>query len=73
MGGKPPMGPFFNVWSFGSYLVPLAGLELWFWARERAGPAGRKTAAAVIFLLTLLLGLGSVGAWFLIWAPLLKA
>lgn len=69
-GGKPAMGPFFDVWSFGSYLVPLAGLELWFWGRERAGAAGQRLAAAAIFLLTLLLGLGGVGAWFLIWAPL---
>jgi hypothetical protein len=69
-GGKPAIGPFFDVWSFGSYLVPLAGLELWFRARETAGAGGRRAAAAVIFLLTLLLGLGSIGAWFLLWAPL---
>jgi hypothetical protein len=69
-GGKPATGRFFDVWSFGSYLVPLAALELWFWARQAAGPSGRRAAAAVLVLLTLLLGLGSVGAWFLLWAPL---
>jgi hypothetical protein len=69
-GGKPAMSPFFEIWSFGAYLVPLAGLELWFWAREKARPSGRVAAAGVIFVLTLLLGLGGVGAWFLMWAPL---
>jgi predicted membrane protein DUF2306 len=54
-------GPFFLFWGFGSYLLPLAVLELYLLAQESAGPSGRFAMAGGLFALTLLMGVGIVG------------
>jgi hypothetical protein len=62
---------FFSVWTFGCYLVPLAVLELYLLAKDRAGPAGKASMAIGLFGLTAVMSLGVVGAWFGVFAPVL--
>jgi hypothetical protein len=52
---------FFNVWSFGCCLVPLAVLELYLQARDGAGPGGRLAMAGGLTLVTLLMAVGAFG------------
>lgn len=70
-GLKPDMGAFFDVWNFGSYLVPLAILELYLLAKARGGGVARTTVAGVLVVATLLMGAGGLGAWLGIFAPVL--
>lgn len=62
---------FYNLWSFGSYLLPLAVLELYFRAGERGGDGARYAMAGGLSILTLLMGVGVVGTWFGFFAPIL--
>lgn len=55
------LGTFFRLWNFGSYLVPLAVLELYLRAREGAGPGARLALAGALLLLTALTGAGIFG------------
>jgi predicted membrane protein DUF2306 len=72
MGGKVSMSdPFFVFWSYGCYLVPLAILELYFLAKDRAGPAGRTAMAVGLVLATAAMSVGVLGAWVFIQAPTL--
>lgn len=59
--GPKHMSSFFAFWSFGSYLLPLAVLELYLLARESGGPKGRFALASAIIVLTLLMGVGTLG------------
>jgi uncharacterized membrane protein len=54
-------GPFIYFWDFGCYLLPLAVLELYLRAKERAGPQGRFAMAGSLFVLTLLMSVGIFG------------
>ena len=60
-------GPFVYFWGFGQYLLPLAVLELYFRALDRASASGRITMAAGLVVLTVAMGVGifaaSVGMW----------
>lgn len=47
--------PFLRFWVFGCYLVPIAVLEIYLRARDRAGPAGRALVAIGLIVLTLLM------------------
>jgi len=70
IGSTPALdGPFDIFISFGSYLVPLFFLELYFRTQDRAGPRG-KTAMAVLLLgLTAFMVVGIYGAYTFMWAP----
>ena len=65
--------PFFIFWTFGSYLLPLAVLELYFWTQERGGAAGKLAMAALLLVLTAGMGVGIFGATMFMWRPLLIA
>lgn len=52
---------FFLIWNFGSYLVPLAILELYFLARKNESIAGRRAMASVLVVVTLLSVVGTFG------------
>ncbi len=72
MGGTIDLrGPFFIFWAFGSYLVPLAVLELYFRAKTSAGPAPRFAMAGGLAAVTVLMGVGIAGVWFGMFAPAL--
>lgn len=62
-------GPFLSFISFGSYLVPLAVLEIYLRARERGSAAGRFAMAAGLAILTLAMGLGIFVTTMGMWLP----
>jgi hypothetical protein len=72
LGGESLLDPFFVFWGFGSYLVPLAVLELYLRVNARSDPAGRLAMAGGLVGLTALMSLGIVGAWFGFFAPVLS-
>lgn len=59
IGLKGVTGPAFIVWSFGCYLLPLAVLELYLWARDSDSGAFKLTAAWVLGVFTLLMAIGA--------------
>lgn len=62
LGMKVGIGdPFIQFWTFGSYLVPLAVLELYLRAKEGGRPTARASMAAALVVITLLMGAGIVG------------
>jgi uncharacterized membrane protein len=62
---------FFLVWGFGSYLLPLAVLELYLRTNESAGPRGRLAVAGGLVVLTMLMAVGIFAVATFMWLPLL--
>ncbi|MBV2149858.1 DUF2306 domain-containing protein [Sphingobium sp. AS12] len=69
--GKRMDGPFDLFWGFGSFLLPLAVLELYFFVRDRGGARAKSAMAGGLVVLTLLTALGIGGAYMLMWRPVL--
>jgi hypothetical protein len=63
-------GPFDLVWGFATYLLPLAVLELYLRA-ERGSPRTQRAMAAGLWLSSIVILGGSIGAWFVMWMPYL--
>lgn len=62
LGLEPGFGdPFFTLWTFGCYLLPLAVLQLYFYAAERGGQPMLYATSGVIVLLGVLLAVGILG------------
>jgi len=68
-GPTPYFDMFFKVWGFGQYLVPLAILECYFWAQDRAKPSGKLAVAGGVFIATAFMGIGIVMATMGMWLP----
>ena len=66
-------GPFISVMSFGQYLLPLAVLELYLRAQHRPGALRRMAMAAVLFVVTVAMGVGIFAVTMAFWAPEVKA
>jgi len=64
-------GAFVHLWDFGSYLLPLAVLELYLRAKESAAPNWRLAMACGLVALTLLMAFGSAGFTAFVWQRLL--
>jgi hypothetical protein len=64
-------GPFNYFADFACYLLPLAVLELYLYAKENAGPRGRFATAIGLVVLTTLMGIGIFGVSTFAWWPLL--
>jgi hypothetical protein len=62
---------FYAFWSFGSYLVPLALLELYFRAQDSASAAAKAAMAVLVVALTAAMAAGIAGATAIIYWPLL--
>ncbi len=62
---------FYAFWSYGSYLVPLAVLELYFWTQDRGHVPAKLATAALLFVLALGTAAGIAGVTIIIWWPLL--
>ncbi len=62
-------GPFLNFLTFGQYLVPLFILELYFYARDRAGAAGKYAMASGLFVVSILMAFGIFAATMGMWLP----
>ncbi len=71
IGRADLIDPFFLVWNFGAYLLPLAVLELYFRAKASGGPGGQLAMAGGLASLTVLMGVGIAGAWMGFFAPVL--
>lgn len=65
-------GPFDLFWAFATHLLPLAMLELYLRA-ERGGPMAQRAMAGGLWLVSLLILGGSLGAWLLMWWPPITA
>ena len=64
-------GDFFDLWSFGGYLVPLLVLELYLRAKAGGGPTLRISAAGVVTLGSLLMAVGIFGTWIGMFFPVI--
>jgi uncharacterized membrane protein len=62
---------FFIFWGFGSYLVPLAVLELYLRSEGRPGALAKLAVATLIVALTGVMAIGIFGAYMIFWGPLL--
>lgn len=62
-------GPFDMFLSFGAYLTPLAFVELYMLARDRAGARGKLVVAGALVACTLFTLLGIGGAAAFMWGP----
>jgi len=65
-------GPFDLFWAFATHLLPLAMLELYLRA-ERGGATAQRAMAGGLWLISLLILGGSIGAWLLMWWPPITA
>lgn len=65
-------GPFDLFWGFATHLLPLAVLELYLRA-ERGGPLAQRAMAGGLWLISLLILGGSLGAWLAMWWPPIAA
>ena len=68
---KTLSGPADIVLTFGSYLIPLAVLELYFAAGRSSSGAFRILVAGLVLVAAAWTALGSVGAAALMWGPYL--
>lgn len=66
-------GPLLTFLTFAQYLVPLAVLELYFWAQDRPTPPRKMATAGVLVLSTLIMVGGLFGVSMAIWVPQVKA
>jgi hypothetical protein len=62
-------GPFLIALQYGQFLVPLAVLELYFWAQRSPSRPARVAVASGLVGLTLLTAAGSAAATLLMWLP----
>jgi hypothetical protein len=61
----------FPIWSFGSYLMPLALYELYRGVKRGSSPLGKGAMTGLLVVLSLATLVGSAGAFMMIWLPLL--
>ena len=66
---KTMSGPADIVLTFGSYLIPLVLLELWFAAQRSRAALAKLAAAAVMVVAALYTAVGVFGTVVLMWAP----
>jgi uncharacterized membrane protein len=69
---KTFQGPFLSFLSYGSYLLPLAVLELYLRAERSSAPI-RLVMAGGLLALTVAMGVGVFGATLILWLPRIKA
>lgn len=59
LGHEPGFSdPFFPFWAWGCFLVPLAVLQLYFFAQDRGGPVLRAATSVGLVVLTLVMAAG---------------
>lgn len=64
---------FYAFWAYGSYLVPLVVLELYFLAQDRGSALAKTAMALMLFIAAAMTAAGIVGATLMIYWPLLMA
>lgn len=62
LGFKPAMGdPFFPMWTFGCFVLPLLTAEMYFYANEKGGAKFKYTVSGIMTALSILMVLGMLG------------
>ncbi|NMP32784.1 DUF2306 domain-containing protein [Thalassotalea sp. M1531] len=62
LGMNPAFGdPFFYMWTFGCYVLPLIVLQLYFYANEKRVNSVKYITSGLLFVITILMILGMVG------------
>lgn len=62
LGLSPAFGdPFFSLWTFGCFVLPLAMLQFYFYAKEQKNRRVKYVASGLLSLLTILMIVGMVG------------
>ncbi|KGJ88787.1 DUF2306 domain-containing protein [Thalassotalea sp. ND16A] len=62
LGMNPAFGdPFFYMWTFGCYVLPLLTLQLYFYAKERGSNSVKNATSGLLFVITILMIMGMVG------------
>lgn len=69
-GPKEFDADFYAFWAYGSYLVPLVVLELYFLTQDRGGVFAKTAMALALFVAAAVTGAGVVGATLMIYWPL---
>lgn len=62
-------GPADILLQFGSYLIPLGVLEVYFHAQRSANPAVKRGAAGLLIAMTIVTAVGIIGAIAFMWGP----
>lgn len=65
-------GPFLTFLNFGQYLLPLALLEVYFWAQQKAGTVGKYVVATSLAIITIAMAIGIFATTMGMWFPLIK-
>jgi tetratricopeptide (TPR) repeat protein len=65
-------GPALAFWAYGCYLVPLAMMELYLRTQARPGSGQRWAMAGLLFVMTLLMGVGTAAAAAGTWVPTIE-
>ncbi len=66
-------GPFLTFMAFANYLVPLAFLEIYLYARDHGSAFQRMATAGLLFALTIAMAAGLFAVTMAIWVPDVKA
>lgn len=62
LGINPAFGdPFFPIWTFGCFVLPLLTLQLYFYANEKRNNTLKFATSGVLVILTILMMIGMVG------------
>lgn len=62
LGLKPAFrDPFFAIWTFGCYVLPLFVLQMYFYAKEKGSSNIKLATSTVMFVITILMMIGMVG------------
>ncbi len=70
--GEPQnVNQFFEAWKWGCFLVPLLILECYLLSNKRNEAVFHYVMSAIIFISSILLGVGIMGAYQIFWGPLL--
>jgi len=62
-------GAFDVFWAFGCYGLPLAILELYLRVDAQGSPQAKILGAIILFVVTVAIAIGAVGAYAFMWAP----
>lgn len=62
LGMNPAFGdPFFYMWTFGCYVLPLLILQLYFYANEKSSNSVKCITSGLLFMITILMIMGMIG------------
>jgi len=69
MDMKTFTGPFLTFWAYGQYLLPLAVLELYLRVQGKSAAIAKAAVAGLIFVMTIIMGVGVFAATMNMWLP----